>query len=138
VDKSAVIASVRLISKSGGKSGDYRSVGESRSDQIKSITSPAPLATPKTANAKKQSAKPQVLMGEVAAARAPAAPHAQRDAFRTFMTSHRLRATQWAKEAGVPVGEIMAFLTGRSRGFASETADKLARAAKVRPDDMFK
>jgi cyclic pyranopterin phosphate synthase len=132
VDKSAVIASVRLISKSGGKSGDYRS------DQIKSITSPAPLATPKTANAKKQSAKPQVLMGEVAAARAPAAPHAQRDAFRTFMTSHRLRATQWAKEAGVPVGEIMAFLTGRSRGFASETADKLARAAKVRTDDMFK
>ena len=32
VDKSAVIESVRLLAKSGGKSGDYRSAGESRSD----------------------------------------------------------------------------------------------------------
>ena len=36
------------------------------------------------------------------------------------------------------MGEIMAFLNGRSRGFSPGVADKLARAAKVRPDDMFK
>lgn len=134
VDKSAVIESVRLLAKSGGKSGDYKA--EPSRDTEPRKKSAGMMAAP--ANAKMQRAKPQILMGEVAATRAPAAPYAQRDAFRAFMTSHRLRATQWAKDAGVPVGEIMAFLTGRTKGFAPEIADKLARAARVRTEDMFK
>jgi hypothetical protein len=138
VDKSAVIESVRLLAKSGGKSGDYRRDGASRSDQAKNVAAPSPPGRPKHANTKKQPAKPRVLMGEVAATRPPAAPHAQRDAFRTFMTSHRLRATQWAKDAGVPLGEIMAFLTGRSPALSSDTAAKLASAARVRAEDLFR
>jgi hypothetical protein len=80
--------------------------------------------------------RPQTLMNEVAAPKA--APDNRREAFRAFMTSHRLRPTTWAKDAGVPAGEILGFLTGRSRGFSGEVAEKLARAAKAKVEDMFK
>lgn len=117
VDKAAVIESVRLITKSGGKSGSYK----------------APLL------AAKQSAnrpKPKTLMGEVAA---PRPTHDdRREAFRAFMTSRRLRPTLWAKQAGIASGEILSFLTGRSRGLSPDVAEKLARAARVDVEDLFK
>ncbi|MGD0192768.1 MAG: helix-turn-helix transcriptional regulator [Rhizomicrobium sp.] len=53
------------------------------------------------------------------------------------MTDHRLRATEWAKQAGVPAAQIYAYLTGRSRALPRETAEKLARAARARVEDMF-
>ncbi len=82
VDKGAVIETVRLIAKSGGKSGSYK----------------APIAA---ANAIAQSsASLETLMGEVAAP-APMPSDQRRDAFRAFMTSRRLRPTLWAKQAGV-------------------------------------
>ena len=117
VDKSAVIEKVRLLAKSGGKSGSYK----------------APAAPAKTSSNRP---KPKTLIGEVAAPKA--GPDQQRDAFRAFMTSRRLRPTIWAKQAGIASGEILSFLTGRSRGFSPEVAEKLARAAKVRIEDMFK
>jgi len=80
--------------------------------------------------------RPQTLMSETSAPKP--APDNAREAFRNFMTSHRLRPTTWAKDAGVPSGEILGYLTGGSRGFSGETAEKLARAAKVRVEDMFK
>ena len=125
VDKSAVIERVRLLAKSGGKSGDYKAPSPERAE------TPMP----------KGRVKPKALMGEVAAPRAPShgsGADQRREAFRTFMTSHRLRPTVWAKQAGVASGEILGYLTGRSRGFSSEVAEKLARAARVRVEDMFK
>jgi plasmid maintenance system antidote protein VapI len=62
----------------------------------------------------------------------------KRQAFRAFMTSRHLRATEWAKQAGVPAAQIYAFLTGRSRAIPDEIAAKLARSARVKPEDMFK
>jgi cyclic pyranopterin monophosphate synthase len=115
VDKGAVVETIRLLTKSGGKSGPYR----------------APIAAKPNARA-----KPQVLMGEVAIPRAD--PNAERDAFRTFMSSHRLRATQWANQAGVSAAQIYGYLTGRARKPAPETLEKLARAARVRVEDMFR
>jgi cyclic pyranopterin phosphate synthase len=112
IDKGTVIESVRLLSKSGGKSGPYRATGM------------------------KAQARPKVLMGEVSAARAPD-PNARREAFRSFMTSHRLRATEWARQAGIPAAQIYAYLTGRSP-LASDSAEKLARAARVRVEDLFR
>jgi hypothetical protein len=79
--------------------------------------------------------RPQMLMGEVSAPKP--LPDNRREAFRNFMTAHRLRPTIWAKEAGVSSGEILGYLTGRSRGFSGDVAEKLARAAKVRVEDMF-
>ncbi len=69
-------------------------------------------------------------MGEVAATRAPAAPDARREAFRTFMTSRRLRPSHGRRIPGVPLGEIMAFLNGRAMGLSADAAGKLALAAK--------
>ncbi len=80
--------------------------------------------------------KPEILMGEVSSPKA--SPDQGREAFRQFMTSHRLRPTIWAKDAGVSSGEILGFLTGRSRGFSEGVAEKLARVAKVRVEDMFR
>jgi len=123
VDKSAMIENIRLLTKSGGKSGDYKA--------------PSTPARPAPAKAR---AKPSALMGEVAAPRARSQGNdieKRRQAFRAFMTSRRLRPTLWAKQAGVPSGEILGFLTGRSRGFSQEVAEKLARAARAQIDDMF-
>lgn len=123
IDRAAVIGGVKLVSKSGGKRGNFVS--------IKSIATPT--ARPQTTRGR---AAPATLMGEVTGPRA--APDNRREAFRNFMTSRHLRATQWAKDAGVAPAEILAFLTGRSRGFSADVAEKLARAARVRTEDMFK
>ena len=126
LDRAAVIEGVKLVAKSGGKSGDYAA------------------ATPKPAKPAYRSAgmigraKPATLMGEVAAPKPQRDANQQREAFRTFMTSNRLRATQWAKDAGVPVSEIYAFLTGKSRAMPTDVAEKLARAARTRREDMFR
>jgi hypothetical protein len=120
LDRNAVIEGVRLTG--GGAGAPRRSAA--RHD--------APVAAARGARR-----QPSVLMGEVAAPRS-GAPSSQRDAFRAFMTANRLRATEWAKDAGVPVGEILAFLTGRSRALSTTTADRLARAAKVQAEDMFR
>nr|WP_243846417.1 helix-turn-helix transcriptional regulator [Rhizomicrobium palustre] len=53
------------------------------------------------------------------------------------MSSRRLKATEWAKDAGVPHSQLFAFLTGRLRALPQDVIVKLARAAKVRPEDMF-
>ncbi len=119
IDKGAVIESVKLLAKSGGKSGDYVS----------------PLQKAFKAPSAPARAKPKTIMNEVSAPRP--GPHAQRDAFREFMASNRLRPTTWAKDAGVPAALVLAYLTGQSRALSPDTAKKLARAANVRVEDMF-
>jgi hypothetical protein len=90
-------------------------------------------------------AKPKVLMGEVAAPLNEFAASggkgqmiaAQRDTFRAFMTAHHLRPSEWARDAGVPANEILAFLTGRARSFSPGVAEKLAMAAKATLAEML-
>lgn len=122
IDKAAVIEGVRLIAKSGGKSGNF--------------TAP-PLRAPRKPSVAPARGRPTALMGEVAAPLI-APPDAKRAAFRNFMTSHHLRATEWAKLAGIPASQLYAFLTGRLRTLPDEAINKLARAARVRPEDMFR
>ena len=109
IDKGSRIEGVRLVSKSGGKSGRYKAAGAPRV---------RPRAAPDAAPVQDRGAK--------------------REAFRAFMTSRRLRATEWAKRAGIPSGEIYAFLTARSPGFSDGVAERLAQAAHVRVEDMFR
>ncbi len=131
LDKGAVIESTRLLAKSGGKSGAFAApVAASRK-------SAAMQEVPRETATRGTRAKPKVIMGEVFAPKL-GAPDAQRDAFRAFMTRNRLRATTWALEAGVPVGQILGYLTGQARGLSTATAAKLAKAAKVSPEDMFR
>lgn len=82
-------------------------------------------------------AKPKVLMGEVTAPKGQIIG-AQREAFRAFMTARHLRPTEWAREAGVPAGEILAFLTGKARSISDEALRRLAAVAKVAPEDLLK
>lgn len=79
---------------------------------------------------------PKVLMGEVAI---PKGQHisAARDAFRAFMVKHRLTPTGWARAAGVPPGEVLAFLAGQAREIPAASVERLAAAAQVLPADLF-
>lgn len=124
VDRSARIDGVRLVSKSGGKSGTFEAGREPK----------RPMAGPPT---HKAVPKPSVIMNEVSAPKRGEAVTNEREAFRSFMTSQRLRATEWAKSAKVPVGEIYAFLNGQSRALKPETSEKLARAARSSVETMF-
>jgi cyclic pyranopterin phosphate synthase len=128
VDKAAVIEGVKLLTKSGGKSGNF-------------VAEPAKPAKPAYRSAGMIGrAKPATIMGEVSAPRADKQRETsrEREAFRAFMTTNRLRATQWAKDAGVPVSEIYAYLTGKTRAMPSEVAERLARVARTRREDMFR
>lgn len=126
VDKGATIESVRLLSKSGGKSGDY-TIGTSATS--KTVYRSAGI---------RSRARPSTLMSELSSPVTRADPNSAREAFRSFMTTRRLRATQWAKEAGVPAAQIYAYLTGKTVRLPDELADRLARAAKSRAEDMFR
>lgn len=126
VDKDAVIESVRLLTKSGGKSGAYFAP---QRPKIERASDRSPV---------RARAKPAALGHESAPPPPKGDPNAEREAFRNFMVSRQLRATEWAKQAGVPASQIYSFLTGRSRGMAADVAEKLARAARARVEDMFK
>ena len=126
VDKGAVIESVRLLTKSGGKSGTYEApAGEPPVQRVPNAKTSRPVK-----------AAPRVLMSETAAPRLPNTS-GEREALRTFMAGRRLRATEWAKSASVPVNEIYGYLSGRSRALPAETAERLAKAARASVDEMF-
>ena len=127
IDRAAVIEGVRLIEKSGGKSGVYKATAPQRLANRK--------AAPKPSRAR---ATPSALMDSVTSPAPRSDPSQQRDAFRAFMTERRLRATEWAKQAGVPAAQIYAYLTGRARSIPGETAERLARAVRVRVEDLFR
>ena len=124
VDRSAHIESLRLVSKSGGKSGRFEA-------KRKAPNSIQARSTAKTR------ATPRVLIHEVAAPKRVANVSDEREALRAFMMANRLRATEWAKSAKVPVSEIYAFLSGHARALAPETSGKLARAARTSVDAML-
>ncbi len=125
IDRGAVIEAVRLVEESGGKSGIYR---------VARDMPRAAARAPATSRV-----KPSTLMHEASVPKAAAAAAlSQREAFRAFMVSRRLRATEWASKAGVPAAQIYAFLTGKSRALNAETAERLARAANVRVEDMLR
>lgn len=127
VDKTATIGTVRLVAKLGGKSGTFAA------PPIRAVRKAAAPAGPRVRN------RPGVLMGEVAAPPLPRTEGSgEREAFRAFMLSRRLRATEWAKKAGVPAAQIYAFLTGRARTLPDDVAKRLAAAANVRMEDMFR
>jgi cyclic pyranopterin phosphate synthase len=123
VDKSAVIETVRLLTKSGGKSGSYEA--------------PEPSYPPQTQSKPQRGGKasPRVLMHETAPPRATGG--GEREALRAFMIARHLRASEWAKSAAVPVNELYGYLSGRSRTLAPGSTERLAKAARASLDQMF-
>lgn len=139
IDKSAVIETVRLLTKSGGKSGTYIAPHEPKEIEEKPARKTmrhAEVPAESGPRSTRLKAKPAALMSETSAPRPDT--NAAREAFRAFMASHRLRASVWAKDAGVPASQVYAYLTGRLRALPDDSAKKLARAARVRVEDMFR
>jgi len=126
VDKSAVIESIRLLTKSGGKSGTYEAAPQ---------TEPAPKAA-ESAKSQRRRTTAQVLMHEVASPKA-GNPSAEREALRRFMSERHLRPTEWTKSAGLPVNELYGYLSGRSRALPEASAERLAKAARTSVEEMF-
>jgi len=131
VDKGAVIESIRLLTKSGGKSGSYDADGPRATDP-----EPEPEREPGPRRPAPRKTAPQILMHEVASPKL-GKPSTDRDALRRFMTTTRLRPLDWAKSASVPVNELYGFLSGRSGRLSQESAEKLAKAARTTVDAMF-
>jgi cyclic pyranopterin phosphate synthase len=127
IDKTAAIHNVRLVSKSGGRSGSFSAAARAEQPQ-------------RPRNRGSRARQRPTVLSEVAAAPVPQRNHAgsQREALRTFMQSRRLRASVWASNAGVASSQLYAFLTGRLRSLPPDVVEKLARAARVRPEDMFR
>jgi cyclic pyranopterin phosphate synthase len=121
MDRGVVIESVRLVSKSGGKSGEFRALAQA---------GPRPRTKP--------GKPPATMLTHEAVSLGPRADvNAEREALRSFMADRRLRGTEWAKQAGVPASQIYAYLTGRSRALPDDTIQKLANASHARVEEMF-
>jgi cyclic pyranopterin phosphate synthase len=126
VDKASEIGPVRLLTKSGGKSGNY-AIPQARTHRVSSGFRESPVHEPKKAR--------ELAHRPVASAQAKAG--ASRQALRAFMTARHLRASQWAKDADVPVSHIYGFLTGKTHTIAPEVLSKLANVAGVHPKDLL-
>ncbi len=126
IDKASQIGSIRLLAKSGGKSGAY-SIPQSHTHHVSSGFRDAPArGLGKTMTPTQRSVTPAQTLGG-----------GPRQALRTFMIEHHLRASQWAKAANVPVAQIYGFLTGKTHTIAPETLSKLASVVGVRPQDLL-
>jgi cyclic pyranopterin monophosphate synthase len=125
VDKAAVVDSIRLLTKSGGKSGSYDAARER-----------ATAREPEPRKTSSRKSAPQVLIHEVAAPKL-GSPSSDRDALRKFMTTNRLRPLEWAKSASVPVNELYSYLSGRSSRLSQDSAERLAKAARTSVDAIF-
>ncbi len=134
IDREAVIGEIRLVTKSGGKSGDF----------ARAEAAPAP---PRAAEpAKLVSRGFRRAPGAAAATRprtidpGPAAPrpaHPRADAFRVFLRQGRLQVSAWAAEAGLPLGLVYGFLHGRVARLPKDAEEKLAKAANASVKDVF-
>jgi cyclic pyranopterin monophosphate synthase len=135
VERGIVIESVRLLSKEGGKSGAYRAAKAETPARGRAVSRASSAAAP--VRRARLRAKPVEITSD--GVRKPPSDHnARREALRRFMASRGLTAHAWAKDAGLPVGAIYSFLHGRSHTLTKAEEEKLARAADVSPDDLYR
>ncbi len=137
VERGMVIESVRLLSKEGGKSGAYRvDKSEPTSGRTRTVRRASAAATP--IRRARLRAKPVEITTEAASRKPPSDHNARREALRRFMAGRGLTAHAWAKDAGLAVGAIYSFLHGRTQSLTKTEEEKLARAAGVAPEDLYR
>ena len=137
VERGISIEAVRLMSKEGGKSGTFRAED--------AASGPKPHAALRRASAvqiKARRARPSATVKEVTAEAPPRKSVAdiagKRDAVRRFMQARGLTAHAWARDAGLSVGVLYSFLHGRSHALSRAEEQKLALAAGVDPEDLYR
>jgi len=132
VDRGMSITDIRLVEKSGGRSGLYKSGQDETPD--------APL--PPQLKSRKMRSTPHDAPGTPPQQRAQPARFAplpnHREAFRTFLNRNKIQVSALSKKAGVRSGEVYGFLNGQTPALAQETATLLATAAGVSVDELFK
>jgi hypothetical protein len=137
VERGISIETVRLMAKDGGKSGSYRAE--------EPATAPARHVALRRASAvqiKARRARPSASVKEVVT-EPPQRKNVtdavgKRDAMRRFMQARGLTAHAWARDAGMPVGVLYSFLHGRSHALSRAEEQKLAQAAGVDPEDLYR
>ena len=129
VDREMEIGEIKLIHKSGGKSGDF----DQASDADPALKSKA------TPGLRSKSLKlvPHAVVQEGPSVHAQNTPVAQREALRRFIRTHQLKVHDWATEADVRPGEVFSFLNGQSVRLSEETAAKLASSLGLTPNQLF-
>lgn len=137
VERGISIEAVRLMAKDGGKSGSFRAE--------ETAATPARHVALRRASAvqiKARRARPSASVKEVVAepSQRKNVPDAagKRDAMRRFMQARGLTAHAWARDAGMPVGVLYSFLHGRSHTLSRAEEQKLAQAAGVDPEDLYR
>lgn len=131
-ERGIVIEAVRLLSKEGGKSGAYRAEAEKSPARGRLVRRPTTAAAARLVRHRSTPA-------EVEAQPRKTSDHAaRRDALRRFMSTRGLTAHAWAKDAGVAVGVIYSFLHGRTHALTKGEEQKLADAAGVAPEDLYR
>lgn len=133
-ERGIVIEAVRLMSKDGGKSGSYRAEPEKKGQaRGRLVRRPSTAAA---ARLVRHRSTPAEVEGPP---RKAVSDHAaRRDALRRFMAARGLTAHAWAKDAGVAVGVIFSFLHGRTHALNKAEEEKLATAAGVSPEDLYR
>ena len=142
VDRTATIGDIRLVAKSGGKSGDFLRDGEAPPQP----SAPAAAVPPGSAPAQPRLLSRGFRRAPGAALRprnvdegpaTPRATHSRAEAFRSFLRDNRLQVSSWAANAGLPVGLVYGFLHGRVGRLPKDAEEKLARAANATVGDVF-
>ena len=134
-ERGITIETVRLLQKDGGKSGAYRAEPEKTTARGRLVRRGA------TSAAASRHVRHRSTPAEVPteAPRKSVSDHAaRRDALRRFMSARGLTAHAWAKDAGVAVGVIFSFLHGRTHTLTKAEEQKLADAAGVAPEDLYR
>jgi cyclic pyranopterin phosphate synthase len=132
VDREAVIGDIRLLSKSGGKSGEFeRAEPDSEPGAAPPLVSRGFRRAP---GAPAGPTRPRML--DLGAA-TPKAVHRRAEAFREFMRESRLQVSSWAAQAGLPPGLVYGFLHGRVSRLPKDAEERLAKAANSTVRDIF-
>ncbi len=134
VERGITIDSIRLLTKEGGKSGTFRAeAADNSATQARAV---------RRLNAsgvrRARILKPAEVSVERGSRKQTTDQNAKREALRRFMASRGLTAHAWARDAGVTVGVIYSFLHGRTHSLSKSEEQKLAGAAKVDPEDLYR
>jgi len=134
-ERGIVIESLRLVSKEGGKSGAFRAEKpEPATARARVVRRAASAQTRRT----RRLAKPSEIASEMTPRKLPSDGNTRREGLRRFMADRGLTAHAWAKDAGLSVGVIYSFLHGRSHALTKAEEQKLADAAGVSIEDLYR
>jgi cyclic pyranopterin phosphate synthase len=135
-ERGITIEAVRLLQKDGGKSGAYRAEPEKTGARGRLVRrTPSAAAASRLVRHRSQ---PAEVAPEGPSRRSASDHAARREALRRFMAERGLTAHAWAKDAGVAVGVIFSFLHGRTHTLTKAEETKLAEAAGVTPEDLYR